>query len=71
MTAEWGNSTAGAARAGEPEHQAVIWDQIITSPSADHLANIGPVALKKLRRSAEGKSIDPSRYVPLLVPPRT
>jgi signal peptidase complex subunit 3 len=34
---------------------------IITNPSADHLQNIGPVAMKKLIRSAKGKSIDPSR----------
>ncbi|KAF5027846.1 hypothetical protein F66182_34 [Fusarium sp. NRRL 66182] len=54
VTAEWpgpDNST----------NEAVIWDKIITSPSADHLQNIGPVAMKKLKRSAEGKSIDPSR----------
>lgn len=42
-------------------NSAVIWDSIITNPSADHLQNIGPVAMKKLKRSAEGKSIDPSR----------
>ncbi|KAM0559756.1 hypothetical protein ACHAPJ_004280 [Fusarium lateritium] len=54
VTAEWpgpNNST----------NEAVIWDKIITSPSADHLQNIGPVAMKKLKRSAEGKSIDPER----------
>ncbi|KAH7152262.1 signal peptidase subunit-domain-containing protein [Dactylonectria estremocensis] len=54
VTAEWpglGNAT----------NEAVIWDSIITNPSADHLQNIGPVAMKKLKRSAEGKSIDPSR----------
>ncbi|PHH87801.1 hypothetical protein CDD83_8387 [Cordyceps sp. RAO-2017] len=44
-------------------NSAVIWDTIITNPSADHLKNIGPVAMKKLRRSAEGKSIDPSRGI--------
>lgn len=43
------------------ENEAVIWDTIITSPSADHLQNIGPVAMKKLVRSAKGKSLDPSR----------
>ncbi|KAF5709850.1 SPC3-signal peptidase subunit [Fusarium mundagurra] len=54
VTAEWpgpNNSTS----------EAVIWDKIITNPSADHLQNIGPVAMKKLKRSAEGKSIDPER----------
>lgn len=54
VTAEWpgpNNST----------NEAVIWDKIITSPSADHLQNIGPVAMKKLKRSAEGKAIDPDR----------
>ncbi|KAG5661682.1 hypothetical protein HG530_003434 [Fusarium avenaceum] len=54
VTAEWpgpNNST----------NEAVIWDKIITSPSADHLQNIGPVAMKKLKRSAEGKAIDPER----------
>lgn len=42
-------------------NEAVIWDTIITSPSSDHLQNIGPVAMKKLIKSAKGKSIDPSR----------
>lgn len=54
VTAEWpgpNNST----------NEAVIWDDIITSPSADHLKRLGPIAMKKLKRSAEGKSIDPSR----------
>jgi signal peptidase complex subunit 3 len=41
--------------------EAVIWDTIITNPSADHLRNIGPAAAKKLKKSAKGKSIDPSR----------
>jgi signal peptidase complex subunit 3 len=40
---------------------AVIWDQIITAPSSDHLANLGPATKKKLIRSAKGKAIDPSR----------
>lgn len=55
VTAEW----PGAKNV---TNSAVIWDSIITNPSADHLQNIGPVAMKKLKRSAEGKSIDPSRY---------
>ncbi|KAK8148324.1 Signal peptidase complex subunit [Beauveria asiatica] len=42
-------------------NSAVIWDSIITNPSADHLLNIGPATLKKLRKSSAGKSIDPNR----------
>ncbi|KAK3944971.1 signal peptidase subunit-domain-containing protein [Diplogelasinospora grovesii] len=56
VTAEW--PAAGSENA---TNQAVIWDTIITSPSADHLMNVGPATMKKLRKSAEGKSIDPSR----------
>ncbi|KAI1377434.1 signal peptidase 22 kDa subunit [Hypoxylon crocopeplum] len=59
VTAEW-----PAAPTGDNMNQtnkAVIWDSIITSPSADHLSNLGPVALKKLRRSAAGKTVDPGR----------
>jgi signal peptidase complex subunit 3 len=57
VTAEWPDVKSST----NATNKAVIWDQIITSPSADHLANIGPAALKKLRKSAEGKSIDPNR----------
>jgi hypothetical protein len=57
VTAEWPDVTAKT----NTTNRAVIWDSIITSPSSDHLANIGPVAMKKLRKSAAGKSIDPSR----------
>ncbi|KAJ6783790.1 hypothetical protein PWT90_04393 [Aphanocladium album] len=42
-------------------NSAVIWDSIITNPSADHLLNVGPHTLKKLRKLSAGKSIDPSR----------
>ncbi|KAK2623805.1 hypothetical protein QTJ16_006986 [Diplocarpon rosae] len=56
VSASWPNATST-----ELSNEAVIWDTIITSPSADHLSNIGPAALKKLIRSAKGKSIDPSR----------
>ncbi|RWA11157.1 hypothetical protein EKO27_g3949 [Xylaria grammica] len=56
VTAEW-PSVSGA----NETNKAVIWDTIITSPSSDHLANIGPATLKKLRKSAAGKSVDPSR----------
>jgi hypothetical protein len=62
VTAEW-PSAGGSGSGQNATNQAVIWDSIITSPSADHLANLGPVAMKKLKRSAQGKSIDPSRYV--------
>lgn len=61
VSASWPNAT-GAAE--EPTNEAVIWDAIITNPSADHLVNLGPAAKKKLVRSAKGKKIDPSRYVP-------
>ncbi|KAK4127639.1 signal peptidase 22 kDa subunit [Parathielavia appendiculata] len=60
VTAEW-PSAGGSGSGQNASNQAVIWDSIITSPSADHLANLGPIALKKLKRSAQGKSIDPSR----------
>ncbi|PMD53021.1 signal peptidase subunit [Hyaloscypha bicolor E] len=56
VSASWPNSTST-----ELTNEAVIWDTIITNPSADHLQNIGPVAMKKLIRSAKGKSVDPSR----------
>ncbi|KAI1802293.1 signal peptidase 22 kDa subunit [Daldinia bambusicola] len=57
VTAEW-PATGSAAN---QTNKAVIWDSIITSPSADHLSNLGPASLKKLRKSAAGKTIDPSR----------
>ncbi|KAH6640945.1 signal peptidase subunit-domain-containing protein [Chaetomium tenue] len=60
VTAEW-PSAGGSGSGQNATNQAVIWDSIITAPSADHLANLGPVGMKKLKRSAEGKSIDPSR----------
>ncbi|KXJ92954.1 signal peptidase subunit-domain-containing protein [Microdochium bolleyi] len=65
VTADWTSPPSAKAAAGSaPQtNSAVIWDAIITSPSADHLTNLGPVALKKLVRSAEGKSIDPSRGI--------
>lgn len=60
VTAEW-PSAGGSGSGQNATNQAVIWDSIITAPSSDHLANLGPVGMKKLKRSAEGKSIDPSR----------
>ncbi|KAH0600210.1 hypothetical protein MHUMG1_01206 [Metarhizium humberi] len=56
VTADW-----PSAEGQNATNSAVIWDSIITNPSADHLQNIGPIAMKKLKRSAEGKAIDPSR----------
>ncbi|KAJ2969657.1 hypothetical protein NQ176_g8550 [Zarea fungicola] len=56
VTADW---PSGAG--DNSTNSAVIWDSIITNPSADHLLNIGPATLKKLRKSSAGKSIDPSR----------
>ncbi|KAL2152050.1 hypothetical protein VTH82DRAFT_5234 [Thermothelomyces myriococcoides] len=62
VTAEW-PSAGGSGSGQNATNQAVIWDSIITSPSADHLANLGPIAMRKLKRSAQGKSIDPSRGI--------
>ncbi|KAI0205408.1 signal peptidase subunit [Astrocystis sublimbata] len=59
VTAEW--STADSIATQNQTNKAVIWDAIITSPSSDHLARIGPATLKKLRKSAAGKSVDPNR----------
>jgi hypothetical protein len=66
VTAEW-PSAGGSGSGQNASNQAVIWDSIITAPSADHLANLGPIAMKKLKRSAQGKSIDPSRYAHLFL----
>jgi hypothetical protein len=62
---EYGNAddVENGLREAKQMNEAVIWDTIITSPSSDHLSNIGPVAKRKLIKSAEGKKIDPSRYV--------
>ena len=67
MTAAW-NETAGEGEKAEGNvvaapNEAVIWDTIITSPSADHLANLGKVAKRKLVESGRGKSVDSGRYV--------
>ncbi|KAI0969815.1 signal peptidase subunit [Xylaria arbuscula] len=62
VTAEWPVDAAAAATSNQNQtNKAVIWDTIITSPSSDHLANIGPATLKKLRKSAAGKKVDPNR----------
>jgi len=60
VSAVW-NSTGSSGSANENE--AVIWDSIITSPSADYLSNLAPSALKKLKKGSEGLSIDPSRGI--------
>ncbi|ROW11703.1 hypothetical protein VPNG_05573 [Cytospora leucostoma] len=59
VTAEW--PADGSSDSNNATNQAVIWDQIITSPSSDHLANLGPATLRRLKKSAAGKAIDPSR----------
>jgi len=61
VSASWPNSTLGDEGQGQMVNEAVIWDTIITNPSADHLQNIGPAAMKKLVKSSKGKTIDPSR----------
>ncbi|KAK8066434.1 hypothetical protein PG997_013181 [Apiospora hydei] len=63
VTAEWTSppSAKSSAVATNQTNSAVIWDSIITAPSSDHLANIGPATLKKLRKSAAGKAVDPKR----------
>ncbi|KAI0810502.1 signal peptidase subunit [Xylaria sp. FL0064] len=61
VTAEWPAPPHGVADTTNQTNKAVIWDTITTSPSSDHLANIGPATLKKLRKSAAGKKVDPSR----------
>ncbi|KFH47608.1 Signal peptidase complex subunit-like protein [Hapsidospora chrysogenum ATCC 11550] len=57
VTAEWPEPGTNAT------NEAVIWDSIITSPSADHLSNIGPHSMKKLKESAKGRSIVPERGI--------
>ncbi|OBT63500.1 hypothetical protein VE03_08107 [Pseudogymnoascus sp. 23342-1-I1] len=61
VTAAW-NDTAAAATGGGT-NEAVIWDTIITSPSADHLANLGKVAKRKLVQSGRGKGVDSGRGI--------
>jgi len=59
VSASWPDVTAENKTA--LVNEAVIWDTIITNPSADHLVNMGPASKKKLIRSGKGKPIDPSR----------
>lgn len=63
VTATWPNSNATAVANGVGDNEAVIWDKIITSPSADHLADLSPSKLKELRKSAKGEPIDKKRWV--------
>lgn len=67
VTASWNETTpattgegSGKTAAAEP-NEAVIWDTIITSPSADHLANLGKIAKRKLVESGRGKTVDAGR----------
>ncbi|PQE28562.1 signal peptidase subunit protein [Rutstroemia sp. NJR-2017a WRK4] len=58
VSASWpSNSSTPEIR----DNEAVIWDTIITNPSADHLQNIGPAAMKKLTRELKGRGVDRKR----------
>lgn len=54
VTAEWRDQATGLL------NEAIIWDDIITSPSADYLSNKGPATMKKLRKNTKGP-IDKTR----------
>lgn len=56
VSALWPNASSTKV-----SNEAIIWDSIITNPSADHLLNVGPATLKKIIASSKGKSIDPRR----------
>ncbi|CCU79149.1 microsomal signal peptidase subunit (gp23) [Blumeria hordei DH14] len=56
VSATWPNSTSS-----QVSNEVVIWDSIITNPSADHLLNVGPATKQKLIKSSQGLSIDPRR----------
>lgn len=56
VSASWPNSTSEV-----DSNEAVIWDNIITNPSADHLLNVGPATKKKLIAKSKGRPIDPRR----------
>lgn len=61
VTAAWNETGAPGGSVTAAPNEAVIWDTIITSPSADHLANLGKVAKRKLLESGRGKTVDASR----------
>jgi len=68
VSASWPSNTTGAhgdvdVEKGEiiRDNEAVIWDTIITSPSADTFQDLGPTAMKKLIRSAKGRALVPER----------
>ena len=65
VSAVWPNQNVTAVENGAGMNEAIIWDTIITSPSADHLANLSPSAMKKLLKERKEKrtAVDPSRYV--------
>lgn len=52
VSASWPSNSSEPATL---DNEAVIWDTIITNPSADHLQNIGPAAMKKLVKSSKGR----------------
>ncbi|KAM3068932.1 hypothetical protein ACMFMG_004107 [Clarireedia jacksonii] len=59
-------SASWPSNSSQPEirdHEAVIWDTIITNPSADHLQNIGPAAMKKLTKELKGRGVDRKRGI--------
>ena len=62
MTASWNETTPASEGTVAEPNEAVIWDTIITSPSADHLANLGKIAKRKLLESGKGKTVDSGRY---------
>jgi signal peptidase complex subunit 3 len=66
VTAEWTNPTSPAhpEASRNQTNEAVIWDSIITAPTADRLLNnVGPATLKKLVKSAAGRAVAPERAV--------
>ncbi|KFX92358.1 hypothetical protein O988_07308, partial [Pseudogymnoascus sp. VKM F-3808] len=75
VTAAWNETGAPGGSVTAAPNEAVIWpfspvpptrrlpDTIITSPSADHLANLGKVAKRKLLESGRGKPVDASRGI--------
>ncbi|KFX90404.1 hypothetical protein V490_06476 [Pseudogymnoascus sp. VKM F-3557] len=63
VTAAWNETATPGGSVTAAPNEAVIWDTIITSPSADHLANLGKVAKRKLLESGRGKTVDASRGI--------
>jgi signal peptidase complex subunit 3 len=67
ISATWPNANATAREMGVGPNEAVIWDAIYTSPSADYLRNMGVTERKKLERERakkgflESTTVDKSR----------